>query len=69
MWIIDYITLSSRTRPFETLSSEDAHEMFEKHFVKDFNSGKLPDMFYSEKGMLQPMHDAHQNRFTQTSRS
>lgn len=34
-------------RYFENLSTEEAKDIFEREFVKAFNKGKLPAMYYS----------------------
>lgn len=34
---------------FEDLSSKEAHKIFEKEFVKDYNKGKLTAMYYDGK--------------------
>jgi hypothetical protein len=37
-----------RKTPFESLDSDKAREIFAAEFVKDYNKGRLPDMFYTE---------------------
>lgn len=34
---------------FEDLTSKEAHKIFEKEFVKDYNKGKLTPMYYDGK--------------------
>ena len=40
------VWLHLKERSFEDLSSEQAHQVFEEEFIKQFNKGKLPAMFY-----------------------
>ena len=42
------VWLHLKERSFEDLSSEQAHQVFEEEFIKQFNKGKLPSMFYPQ---------------------
>lgn len=42
------VWLHLKERSFEDLSSEQAHTVFEEEFIKQFNKGKLPAMFYPQ---------------------
>ena len=42
------VWLHLKERSFEDLSSEQAHAFFEEEFIKQFNKGKLPTIFYPQ---------------------
>ena len=42
------VWLHLKERCFEDLSSEQAHQVFDEEFIKQFNKGKLPSMFYPQ---------------------